>query len=98
MRAVQRYTLWGARDSRAAGLPNPGISGGWTRIARVDTDAFFQVDQKAERPPQQACRIVRASDAIGEFRYLLFEVLPTSDRNDVSPRHTFFAEIDIFTQ
>jgi len=97
LRAVQRYTMWGARDSRPASLPESGSPGGWTRIARVDTDAFFEVEQAAQRPPQQACRIVPASGAIGEFRYLLFEVLPTSDWDDVFPRHTFFSEIDIFT-
>jgi hypothetical protein len=97
LRAVQRYTLWGARDSRPAVLPSSEGPTGWTRVARVDTDAFFEIAGTKERPPQQACRIVPADGTIGEFRFLAFEVLPTSDWEDVFPRHTFFSEIDIFT-
>ena len=98
MRAVQRYILWGARETKPESLPNRENPGGWERIARVDTDAFFEVDQEAKRPPQQACRIVPSSGAIGEYRYLLFKVFPTSDRAEVRPRHTFLSEIDVFTE
>lgn len=97
LRAVQRYTLWGARENRPAGLPGRKNSGGWERIARVDTDVFFQVDERTDRPSQQACRLLPAEGAIGEFRYLLFEVLPTIDIGADAPRHTFFSEIDIFS-
>ncbi|MFT4548909.1 MAG: hypothetical protein ACI9MB_002877, partial [Verrucomicrobiales bacterium] len=44
------------------------------------------------------CRILPASGSIGEFRYLLFELLPTTGPNDGPPLHTFFSEIDIFTK
>lgn len=98
MRAVQRFTLWGAKNERPAGFPDAENTSGWTRIARADTDIFFRVDQQANRPPQQACRILPSGDSLGEFRYLLFEVLPTSDDADIPPRHTFFSEIDIFTK
>ncbi|MEM7602044.1 MAG: hypothetical protein AAF357_11600, partial [Verrucomicrobiota bacterium] len=98
LRAVQRFTVWGAEKIRPAGLPDSDNSRGWKRIARTDTDIFFQVDRQAERPPQQACRILPAGESLGEFKYLLFEVLPTSDDEDVPARHTFFSEIDIFTE
>ncbi|MEM9015792.1 MAG: hypothetical protein AAGC68_02175, partial [Verrucomicrobiota bacterium] len=68
------------------------------RIARVDTDVFFQVDDRTDRPSQQACRLLPPKGAIGEFRYLLFEVLPTIDVGADAPRHTFFSEIDIFSE
>lgn len=95
LRAVQRYTVWGRNDETAS-IPSTENSRGWTRIARVDTDAFFHVDGGPNRPPQQACRIFSNGDSIGEFRYLMFEVIPTSTYADVLPRHTFFSEIDIF--
>lgn len=97
MRAVQRFTLWGCRNERPSTLPGSEHSAGWTRIARVDTDAFFHVKESPDRPPQQACHIFSNTDSLGEFRYLLFEVLPTSTYDDIAPRHTFFSEIDIFT-
>ncbi|MFT5857290.1 MAG: hypothetical protein ACI8XO_004550, partial [Verrucomicrobiales bacterium] len=54
LRAVQRFTVWGTREELPAGLPDSEYSSGWTRIARVDTDVFFQIDQPRDRPPQQA--------------------------------------------
>lgn len=97
LRAVQRFTLWGARDERPPRLPDSIKSGGWERIARVDTDVFFRVSERTDRPGQQACRLLPRDELIGEFRYLLFEVLPTIDVGADSPRHTFFSEIDIFS-
>lgn len=98
LRAVQRFTVWGAKTQRPPGLPDSENASGWERVARVDTDAFFQVRKQADRPPQQACRLVPASGAIGTYRYLLFEVLPTGDEGGMPPRHTFFSEIDIFSE
>lgn len=97
LRAVQRYTVWGAREERPTGLPDTNAAAGWERVARVDTDAFFGVTKLADRPSQQACRLTPASGSIGDFRYLLFEVLPTGDGDVDAPRHTFFSEIDIFS-
>ena len=98
LRAVQRFTLWGARGEKPTGFPDSENPKGWKRIARADTDMFFQVDREGDRPPQQACRILPAEGDIGEFRYLLFEVLPTSDSEGFFSRHTFFSEIDIFVK
>ena len=59
---------------------------GWTRIARVNTDRFFEVHEPLERPAQQACTITAARGEIGQFRYLLW----------VTHGGTFFGEFDVF--
>lgn len=96
-RAVQRYTLWGCREAKPEALPSTENANGWTRIARVDTDAFFRVEKEPDRPAQQACAIQSSATAIGDFRYLLFQVLPTPMPNGKLAEHTFFGEIDVFT-
>lgn len=97
-RAVQRYTLWGCGAEKPTFQPDAENNAGWTRIARVNTDAFFGVREEPDRPPQQACSIFSGGkNAIGSFRYLLFEVTPTAMPDGMRPRHTFFGEIDIFT-
>ncbi len=96
-RAVQRYTLWGCGAEKPDALPISGESTGWTRIARVNTDAFFQVKEDPDRPAQQACSIFSGDQAIGTFRFLLFEVSPTPMPDGFRPRHTFLGEIDVFT-
>ncbi|MEO0444822.1 MAG: hypothetical protein AAF191_01965 [Verrucomicrobiota bacterium] len=97
LRAVQRFTVWGSNDVLPRDLPRDTASTGWTLICEVDTDVYFQVDKNAIRPTQQACRISPPSGKLGNFRYLLFEMLPTTDYDSILPRHTFFSEIDIFT-
>ncbi|MEC5129293.1 hypothetical protein VSU19_21210 [Verrucomicrobiales bacterium BCK34] len=94
-RAVQRFTLWGGGSERPETLPTTEDSGAWTRIARVNTDAFFRVKNEPDRPPQQACSIFSGRESIGKFRYLLFEVVPTPMPDGLRPRHTFFGEIDV---
>jgi ferric-dicitrate binding protein FerR (iron transport regulator) len=96
-RAVQRFTLWGCGGEKPNTLPTSKENAGWTRIARVNTDAFFQVKSEPDRPPQQACSIFSGDNAIGQFRYLLFEVSPTPMPDGLPPRHTFFGEIDVMT-
>lgn len=95
-RAVQRYTLWGCRDKKPDTMPSPENANGWSRIARVDTDAFFRVVEEPGRPAQQACSIYSNTSSIGDFRYLLFQVLPTAMPEGKPARHTFFGEIDVF--
>ena len=96
-RAVQRFTLWGSGNKRPGILPGAENNAGWTRIARVNTDAFFRVKSEPDRPPQQACSIFSGRESIGKFRYLLFEVSPTPMPDGMRPRHTFFGEIDVLT-
>lgn len=85
-RATQRFTLYGFAGDELPDLTLPPRKAGWTRIARVNSDKFFDVDEPLERPAQQACSIASARGEIGRFRYLLW----------VTKRTTFFGEFDIF--
>lgn len=85
-RAQQRYTLYGFDGDEPPDLSLPPGEGPWTRIARVNSDAFFQVAEDLDRPPQQACSIAAAQGSMGRFRYLLLAAHPS----------TFFGEIDIY--
>jgi hypothetical protein len=85
-RARQRFTLYGFAGD---GLPDLTLSPdetGWTRIARVNSDRFFDVREELDRPAQQACSISRPEGEIGRFRYLLWEV----------KGGTFYGEVDVF--
>lgn len=85
-RARQVFTLYGFKDKK---LPNSGLpasESGWNRIARVNSDHFFDVHKDIDRPAQQACSIFASKGKIGFFRYLLIEVHGP----------TFFGEIDVF--
>ena len=82
-RARQAFTLFGF-----AGSVPPADKAAWTRIARVNSDRFFDVADALDRPAQQASSISAADGEIGRYRYLLWAV--------ESP--TFFGEIDVFAQ
>ena len=85
-RARQRFTLYGYAGDQLPDLSLPPSDGGWTRIARVNSDRFFQVATPLDRPAQQASSITAAHGEIGQFRYLLWEVAG----------NTFFGELDVF--
>ena len=85
-RAKQVFTLYGLQDQEIHDLNLPLIESGWKRIARVNSDRFFDVREDIDRPAQQACSIFASKGKIGDFRYLLVEVHGP----------TFFGEIDIF--
>ena len=97
-RAVQRYTLWAAKDKLPDGPPEKGNPNGWKRVARVDSDAFFEVDEMLDRPAQQACALIPSGKSLGTYRYLLFDTQPTQmpPGETRSSHHTFFGEIDVF--
>lgn len=98
-RAVQRYTLWGCGDELPDKLPSRADAGEWTRIARVDTDVYFGVSDDPDRPAQQACSLIpEEGQVLGSFRYLLFDLVPTPLDRGRLPRHTFFGEIDVFSE
>lgn len=85
-RAQQRFTVYGYSGDDLADLTVRPEEAGWTRIARVNSDQFFEVQQSLDRPAQQACSIARSDGDIGQFRYLLWEVR----------RGTFYGEIDVY--
>jgi hypothetical protein len=98
VRATQKYTVWGfAGDDPPAAEP-PSAGNGWERIARIDTDDFFDVIAPLDRPAQQACSITSESRSLGRYRFLLFEVHPTVAQHDQEMDHTFYGEIDVYAE
>jgi ferric-dicitrate binding protein FerR (iron transport regulator) len=85
-RARQRFVLYGYAGDELPDLELSPRQAGWTRIARVNSDKFFRVNDRLDRPAQQACSISAAQGEIGRFRYLLWEVRPS----------TFYGEFDVY--
>tara|TARA_R110002096_G_scaffold123315_16_gene266910 strand:- start:169 stop:1518 length:1350 start_codon:yes stop_codon:yes gene_type:complete len=85
-RAQQRFTLYGYAGDELPDLSQPPNEAGWTRLARVNSDQFFRVNERLDRPAQQACSITAAQGSLGRYRYLLWKV----------NRNTFFGEFDVF--
>jgi hypothetical protein len=84
-RARQRFTLYGYADDAPPDVTSAPEQAGWTRIARVNTDESLHVQQRLDRPAQQACAISAEHGDIGRFRYLLWEVRGG----------TFYGELDV---
>lgn len=98
VRATQKYTVWGFAGDAPPAAERPAAGNGWERIARVDTDAFFDVVSPLDRPAQQACSITCESGSLGRYRFLLFEVHPTVAPHDADMDHTFYGEIDVYAE
>jgi len=87
VRAHQGYVLYGfAGETPPSAEAVTDRNSGWVRIARVNSDQFFQVHQKLDRPAQQACSIFASKGELGKYRYLLWDVKAP----------TFFGEIDVY--
>jgi hypothetical protein len=85
-RAVQRYTVYGWPEHGPPVTEGNLMRAGWKQIARVNTDEFFQITERIERPAQQGVAITSAKGEIGRYRYLLFDIRSS----------TFFGEIDVY--
>lgn len=85
-RAQQRFTLYGFSGDELPDTTLRPEDAGWKRIARVNSDRFFEVRESVDRPSQQACSITGSNEEIGRYRYLLWEVR----------RGTFYGEIDVY--
>lgn len=85
-RARQRFTVYGFAGDELPELMLYPDEAGWTRIARVNSDRFFEVKDRLDRPAQQASSMTASSGSIGQYRYLLWEV----------SRGTFYGEIDVY--
>lgn len=96
VRATQKYTLWGYAGDEPPSAGEPSASRGWDRIARINTDSFFDVATPRDRPAQQACSITSETGSLGRYRFLLFMVEPTPAAHDDDIDHTFYGEIDIY--
>lgn len=96
VRATQKYTLWGYAGDEPPSTAEPSMSDGWDRIARINTDSFFDVATPKDRPAQQACSITSETGSLGRYRFLLFTVEPTPADHDDDIDHTLYGEIDIY--
>lgn len=85
-RAQQVFALYGYAGNEIPDLTHSPQEAGWTRIARVNSDRFFNVNDRLDRPAQQASSITAADGNIGSYRYLLWE----------TRKQTFYGEIDVF--
>lgn len=97
-RGPQVYVLYGSDGMGAGFNPAPGegvdpVTCGWERLARVDTRPSG--DRPEEPGGQYGVLIEADADAenLGRFRYLLFEVFKTDERDPFG--NTFFSEIDV---
>ncbi|XZE22116.1 basic secretory protein-like protein [Pirellulaceae bacterium SH449] len=95
VRASQVYTLYGAEGSndsfswnRLDDSVDPEAAG-WIKIADVDTREEGVVGG------QHASRIT-ASESLGTYRYLLFDIQSTDARDPFG--NTFFSEIDVVSE
>jgi hypothetical protein len=92
-RGPQVYTLY-ASDGKASDFnsqPEPGTNlekGAWKLIAKVDTRP-----NEGEGGGQYAVSIVSSNSAIGRYRYLLFVISRTENRDPFG--NTFYSEIDV---
>ncbi|MFN0076839.1 MAG: FecR domain-containing protein [Prosthecobacter sp.] len=97
-RAQQSYVLYGfAGDVPPSAADDPEATG-WTLIARVNTDEFFGVKDRLDRPPQQGCSIASPNGALGRYRHLLWHVLPMLEPERDITVHTLYGEIDVYAQ
>jgi hypothetical protein len=98
VRATQKYTVWGFAGDDPPDTERPSVENGFERIARIDTDSFFNVATPLDRPAQQACSITSGSRSLGRYRFLVFEVHPTIAPHDNELDHTFYGEIDVYAE
>jgi hypothetical protein len=98
VRAKQKYTVWGFAGDDPPDPERPSAENGFERIARIDTDNFFNVATPHDRPAQQACSITSGSRSLGRYRYIIFEVHPTVAPHDNDLDHTFYGEIDVYAE
>lgn len=96
VRAVQKYNLYGYDGDVPPGFEGRLSANGWQLLARVDSDAFFDVMDPLDRPAQQASSITGATGALGRYRYLLWEVHPTHGPRKRFLNNTFYAEFDVY--
>lgn len=92
-RAPQVYKLYAADGSAQDFNPTPkrGLAPeqcGWSFIASVDTRA-----QQGEPGGQYGVRISNPAGALGKYRYFLFDISQTENRDGFG--NTFYSEIDV---
>jgi hypothetical protein len=93
-RAPQVYQLYASAGVGAGFVAAPPrgtdpAAGGWQRVAAVDTRP-----KDSDGGGQYAVAVTDpAAGVLGEYRYLLFDISPTEDRDAFG--NTFYSEIDV---
>ena len=92
-RAPQVYKLYAAEGTAAGFKPAPKrdidpTTCGWKLIASVDTRP-----RDGDGSGQHCVAITDSAGALGKFRYLLFDISRTEDRDGFG--NTFYSEIDV---
>jgi hypothetical protein len=77
---------------------NDASPSGWDQVARVNTDEFFQVIGRADRPAQQASSITSTLGTLGRYRYLLWHLQPSRDPVSRQLNNTFYGELDVYVR
>lgn len=98
LRALQNYTVYGFAGDSAPPTDGELERDGWVTIARVNTDEFFRVVERLDRPAQQACSITAATGRLGRFRYLLWDVQPSRFPDFKQRNNSFYGEFDVYAQ
>ncbi len=93
-RAPQVYRLYAANGKATDFNPEPkaGVdpaTSGWTLVANVDT----RPSENDREGGQHGVTISDTATAIGQFRYLLFDIEQTENRDPFG--NTFYSEIDV---
>ncbi|MBL8798682.1 MAG: hypothetical protein JNM56_32610 [Planctomycetia bacterium] len=98
LRALQNYTLYGFAGDTAPPTDGELEREGWVTVARVNTDEFFRVVERLDRPAQQACSITAAAGKLGRYRYLLWDVQPSRYPDFKQRNNSFYGEFDVYAQ
>jgi hypothetical protein len=98
LRALQNYSLHGFAGDTPPPTDGDLDQAGWVPIARVNTDEFFRVVERLDRPAQQGCSITSATGVLGRFRYLLWHVLPSRHPDFRQLNNSFYGEFDVYAQ
>jgi hypothetical protein len=99
LRAVQQFVLYGSAAPLPPPMPdNDASPSGWDQVARVNTDEFFQVIGRADRPAQQASSITSTLGTLGRYRYLLWHLQPSRDPVSRQLNNTFYGELDVYVR
>lgn len=99
-RAVQKFFLYGANGDEPPRISDDAGGRNWTLIGGICSDSYFGA-MGQQRPSQIASSISAPNRHLGEFRYLMFEVLcdiRQEFHNQVIVPHTFLGEIDVFAE
>lgn len=96
LRAQQQYLLYGSAAEIAPRLGGSPETAGWELIARVNTDDYFAVSSRLDRPAQQACSISSPKGTLGRYRHLRWDIKGSKRPDFRAVNHTLYGEFDVY--